>query len=123
MVDMFPGTLESVEVNGAVQVWFLNEHPVLGKAVSLLLGDDPVEPKFKLLLRPLSSATDEELENILGHKSDFLVKNRDKWNFWIKGKGPSLSVQKAAHLTNVLRGMGFDCDNLIPDGLALDSTN
>lgn len=69
--------------------------------------------QLKPILRPLSSMTEEEQHEM--SKMVDLVDAEDGENYW-------WGTQVAAHRTNYLISKHFDLFNLIPDGLAIDSS-
>src|SRR4051812_39116241 len=80
-------------------------HKIIGKLVSLMSNSVEIQDRygvtmtysfedFKLLLRPLSSMTEEEESNSPKAKLD-------KWG--------NITIESMAELINYLRGLGIDC--------------
>jgi hypothetical protein len=62
---------------------------------------------YKLVLRPQSNLTNEE-------KSNCPKAGLDKWG--------NITIESMAEVTNYLRSIKIDCDNLIENNLAIDKT-
>lgn len=84
-------------------------------------GDIDIEYEgIKLILRPLDSMTFRDASDIVSALPGMVVS--DCYSFlqdWINSKSIMITFETNVALTNEMRKLGFDVDNLIPAGLAV----
>lgn len=78
---------------------------------------------YKLILRPLSDLKIEDSVEIVNSHEGMVVANCYLFiKNWVENKATMLHFETQVTFINKMRQLGFDCDGLIQEGLAIDST-